>query len=238
MNKHTASTLAGKIALILTMLALAALFFYLDIGSYLTIENLKANRLALLQYNSKHPVLLASVFMAIYIVQTGLSLPGATILSISAGVIFGPFVGTAYAVIAASTGASIAFLATRHLFRDLVASRFGKRLEPINRELEERGLNYLLFMRLVPIFPFFLINLSSGLTRLPFRTFLLGTFFGIIPGGFLYVNAGSRLASINSPAEIASPAVLGSLLMLGLFAMLPALCSKFRKARRNEKNVD
>jgi uncharacterized membrane protein YdjX (TVP38/TMEM64 family) len=128
-----------------------------------------------------------------------MALPGAVILSLSAGAIFGPLLGTTYAVTAASIGATLSFLITRYLLRETVLNRFGNKLEIINKELEERGINYLLFLRLVPIFPFFLINLAAGITRLPLRTFVLGTFFGIIPGGFVFVNAGPSLASINRP---------------------------------------
>ena len=217
-----------KILLLLIGLAAVGLFFYLDLDRFLTLESLKANRQLLQQYHLEHGLLLVAAFMAIYIIQTGLALPGATILSLSAGAIFGPWLGTLYAVTAASIGATIAFLMTRYLLRELVLTKFGNKLEAINRELEERGLNYLLFLRLVPAFPFFLINLAAGLTRLPLRTFALGTFFGIIPGGFVYVNAGASLAQINSLSDIASPRVLGSFALLGLFALVPALYAKFK----------
>ena len=219
-----------KSILIVLGVILVSLFFWLDLGRYLTLEQLKANRQLLQQYHAEHALLLVAAFMAIYIIQTGLSLPGATILSLSAGAIFGPWLGTLYAVTAATCGATLAFLFTRYLLRDAVLSKFGSKLEGINKELEERGLNYLLFLRLVPLFPFFLINLAAGLTRLPLRTFVLGTFFGIIPGGFVYVNAGASLAQISSLSDIASPRVLGSFALLGLFALLPALYGKLKAA--------
>lgn len=220
-----------KLFLLLIGLTAIGLFFYLDLGRFLTLESLKANRQLLQQYYADHAVLLVVVFMLIYIVQTALALPGAAILSLSAGAIFGPWLGTLYAVTSASIGATIAFLMTRYLLRDAVLSKFGKKLEGMNAELEERGINYLLFLRLVPIFPFFLINLAAGLTRLPLRTFVLGTFFGIIPGGFVFVNAGAGLAAINSPGDIVSPRVLGSFALLGLFALIPALYAKLKAAR-------
>jgi uncharacterized membrane protein YdjX (TVP38/TMEM64 family) len=135
--------------------------------------------------------------------------------------------GTVYAIIAATLGATLAFLATRYLLRDVVLDRFGSKLEGMNRELEKRGFSYLLFLRLVPLFPFFLINLAAGLTRLPLRTFFLGTLLGIIPGGFVYVNAGASLAAIDSLSGIASPRVLGSFALLGLFALIPVLYNRF-----------
>lgn len=218
----------NKLIIVLTAFTAIALFFYLDLGRFLTLENLKANRQLMLQYHAKHTLLMVAAFMTIYIIQTGLALPGATILSLAAGTVFGPWLGTLYAVTAASTGAVVSFLVTRHLLRDAVQHKFESKLEGINQELEQRGLNYLLFLRLVPLFPFFLINLAAGLTRLPLRTFALGTFLGIIPGGFVYVNAGASLAQINNLSDIASPRVLGSFALLGLFALLPALYPKLK----------
>ena len=207
---------------------LAALFFIFDLGRFLTLESLKNNRDLLLSWQDDHRLATVALFMLIYIAQTGLSLPGATILSLAAGALFGPWLGTLYVVTAATLGAGLAFLAVRYLFRDGVVKKFGGKLEGINRELEGRGLNYLLFLRLVPVFPFFLINLAAGLTRLPLRTFLLGTFVGIIPGSFVYVNAGAGLAAIDTLADIASPRVLGAFALLGLFALLPVIYGKFK----------
>jgi len=212
--------LAGAVAV--------AIFFRYDLQRFLTLEALKANRQNLLEYYAGHRVAMIAGFMAVYIIQTALSLPGAAILSLAAGAIFGSIPGTLYAIIAATIGATLAFLVTRYLLRDAVLDRFGSRLEGMNRELEARGFNYLLFLRLVPVFPFFLINLAAGLTRLPLRTFFFGTLLGIIPGGFVYVNAGASLATIDSLTGIASPRVLGSFALLGLFALLPALYSKLK----------
>jgi uncharacterized membrane protein YdjX (TVP38/TMEM64 family) len=204
------------------------LFFWLDLGRYLTLESLKANRQTLLDFYTTHTLATVAGFMAIYILQTALSLPGAAILSLAAGAIFGSMMGTVYAVASASVGATLAFLVTRYLLRDFVLGRFGSRLEGMNSELEQRGFNYLLFLRLVPVFPFFLINLAAGLTRLPLRTFMLGTLLGIIPGGFVFVNAGASLATVTSLSGIATPRVLGSFALLGLFALLPVLYTKIK----------
>ncbi|HEY6007897.1 MAG TPA: TVP38/TMEM64 family protein [Geobacteraceae bacterium] len=222
-----------KVLLLLAGSLAVFLFFWYDLGRYLTLEALKANRQTLLAYYAEHRAATVGAFMAVYIVQTALSLPGAAILSLAAGAIFGAITGTVYAVIAATVGATLAFLVTRYLLRDAVLGRFGPRLEGINRELEARGLNYLLFLRLVPVFPFFLINLAAGLTRLRLRTFVLGTLVGIIPGGFVYVNAGASLATITTLREVASPRVLGSFALLGLFALVPALYTKLREQRKS-----
>ena len=220
-----------KIGLLALGALAIALFFVLDLGRFFTLAALKANHQTLMAYSSSHRLLTVAGFMLLYIVQTALSLPGAAVLSLAAGALFGAILGTVYANIAATIGATLAFLVTRYLLRDLVLGKFGSRLEGINRELEARGFNYLLFLRLVPVFPFFLINLAAGLTRLPLSTFFLATMLGIIPGGFVYVNAGASLAAVDSLAAIATPRVLGSFMLLGLFALMPVLYTKLKKRR-------
>jgi uncharacterized membrane protein YdjX (TVP38/TMEM64 family) len=220
-----------KIAVVLAGSVAVALFFYFDLQRFLTLEALKANRQMLQDYYVSHKLIMVAGFMVIYIVQTALSLPGAAIMSLASGAIFGSIMGTVYANIAATIGATLAFLVTRYLLRDVVLNKFGSKLEGMNRELETQGFNYLLFLRLVPVFPFFLINLAAGLTRLPLRTFFIGTMLGIIPGGFVYVNAGASLATIDSLSGIASPRVLGSFALLGLFALIPMLYNKIKNRK-------
>jgi uncharacterized membrane protein YdjX (TVP38/TMEM64 family) len=218
-----------KILLLFAALLAIGVFFYLDLGRFLTLASLKANQRSLAQYYDAHTAITVVSFMALYIAQTALSLPGAAVLSLAAGAIFGSLAGTLYAVSAATVGATLAFLVARYLLRDTILAKFGPRLERINKELEARGFNYLLFLRLVPLFPFFLINLAAGLTRLPLRTFVLGTAIGIIPGGFVYVNAGASLATINSLQDVASLRVLGSIALLGFFALVPVIYGKLKK---------
>lgn len=217
-----------KIALLITAAVAITLFYYFDLGRFLTLESLQANRQTFVNLYETDKVATVAGFMAIYIIQTTFSLPGAAILSLTAGAVFGSVMGTVYAVIAATIGATLAFLVARYLLRDFLQKKFGQRLEGINRELDARGLNYLLFLRLVPLFPFFLTNLAAALTRLPLRTFVLGTMVGIIPGGFVFVNAGASLATITDLSGILSPQVLGSFGLLGLFALVPALYSRYK----------
>lgn len=224
-----------KIVIVIAVSAGTALFFYFDLQHIMTLAALKANRQELLAYYENHRFAMVAGFMLVYITQAALSLPGAAILSLAAGAVFGSVLGTLYANIAATVGATLAFLVTRYLLRDAVLKRFGGKLESMNRELEQRGLNYLLFLRLVPVFPFFLINLAAGLTRLPLRTFFLGTMIGIIPGGFVFVNAGASLATIESLSGIATPRVLGSFALLGLFALVPILYGRFKKVGNSAK---
>jgi uncharacterized membrane protein YdjX (TVP38/TMEM64 family) len=218
----------GRWLLIAILVLLVLLFFSFDLGRYLTLAALKENRQALLAYREAHPVALMTGFMALYVIQTALSLPGAAIMSLAAGALFGTLEGTICAVSAASCGATLAFLVTRYLLHDAVLRRFGGTLEGINRELATRGLGYLLFLRLVPLFPFFLVNLAAGLTRLPLRTFVVGTVVGIVPGGIVYVNAGASIATIGSLSGIASPRVIASFTLLGLFALIPTIYARMQ----------
>lgn len=212
------------------MLLLAvALFFFSGLSKYVTLASLKENQEALSCFAGKNRLAAAALFMALYIAQSALSLPGAAILSLAAGAIFGTAFGTIYAITAATIGAAIAFLVTRYLFHEAIQGKFGHRLAAINREMETAGLNYLLFLRLVPIFPFFLVNIAAGLTRMPLRTFIIGTLIGMIPGGFVYVNAGASLATMTNPADAASPRVLSACALLGLFSLSPVIYKKFAR---------
>lgn len=196
---------------------------------YVTLEAIREHRGQLEQLLSIHPLTFPLAFLLIYIVQTALSLPGATVMTFAAGALFGVGAGTTYAVIGATCGAAVAFLLARYLFRNTIERRLGSRFGEVNREMEQSGLNYLLFLRLVPLFPFFMVNLAAALTRIRFDTFLLGTFIGIIPGGFVYANAGATLADVESMGDIISPRVIVAFLMLGLFALVPVIYRKTRK---------
>ncbi len=222
---------AGKWALVVSVAVAAGAFFYFDLGRYLTLESLKANRARLDGLRAAHAVLFAAAFVAIYVLQAALSLPGAAVLSLASGAVFGVLRGTLYVVIGATAGAVLAFLASRTLLRDRVVGRFGARMEAIDRGLREYGFSYLLFLRLVPVFPFFLVNLACGITGLPLRTYALGTLIGIVPGSIVYVNAGASLAAVESVRQVATPRVLGSLALLGLFALVPAAVKAWRKRR-------
>jgi uncharacterized membrane protein YdjX (TVP38/TMEM64 family) len=217
-----------KILLLIMIACLIALFFYFNLGKLLSLAELKANHTALVRFYEQHRLTAIISFVILYVIQTALSLPGAAVLSLAAGAVFGAGMGTLYVNVGATAGASLSFLVTRYLFRDAIQRRFGLRLDKINSELESRGLNYLLFLRLVPVFPFFLINLSAGLTKMPLRTFFLGTMVGIIPGSFVYCNAGASLTTITRISEIASFRVLGSFALLGFFALVPVFYQKIR----------
>jgi uncharacterized membrane protein YdjX (TVP38/TMEM64 family) len=230
---------ARKIVILLVFSAVVAAFYLLDLGKVLTLESLKANRAHLEMLRASHAVLFAAVFVLVYVFQTAFSLPGAAILSLAAGAVFGVLQGTLFVVSGATIGAILAFLVSRTLLRDWVTRKFGRRMEGIDRGLRDNGLSYLLFLRLVPAFPFFLVNLACGVTGLPLRTYALGTLFGIMPGSLVFVNAGASLAAIESVSQIASPRVLGSFAVLGLFALLPTILKAVTKRReRNSLPLD
>ncbi len=220
-----------KVLILLVFAAVAGVFYYLDLGKVLTLESLKANQVRLEDLRAAHAFLFAAAFIMVYIVQTAFSLPGAAILSLASGAIFGVLQGTLVVVTGATVGAVLAFLVSRTLLRDWVVKKFGGRMEGIDRGLRENGLSYLLFLRLVPAFPFFLVNLACGVTGLPLRTYALGTLFGIMPGSLVFVNAGASLAAIESVSQVASPRVLGSFALLGLFALLPTILKALKKSR-------
>jgi len=206
-------------------------FFWFDLGAYLTLEALKANRERLVSLYQERTLPFVLGFIGVYVLQTALSLPGAAVLSLAAGAVFGTLPATLYVNVGATAGAVLAFLLSRTLLRGWVVRRFGRRMEAIDRGLRESGLSYLLFLRLVPVFPFFLINLAAGLTGLPLRTYVLGTMLGILPGSFVYCNAGASLASIESLSQVTSPRVVGAFALLGAFALVPAVYRRVRAAK-------
>jgi pyruvate/2-oxoglutarate dehydrogenase complex dihydrolipoamide dehydrogenase (E3) component/uncharacterized membrane protein YdjX (TVP38/TMEM64 family) len=220
---------------ILTALALAAaiaLFFWFDIGSYLTLDALKAQQAGFAARYAADPVPIIALFMAIYIAVTAASLPGAAILTLAAGALFGVVTGTIIVSFASSIGATLAFLVSRHLFRDWVVAKFGARLKPIDEGMARDGAFYLFSLRLVPAFPFFIVNLLMGLTAIRTWTFYWVSQVGMLMGTIVYVNAGTQLASINSPRDIVSPGLLLSFTALGLLPWVGKAVMGWIKRRR------
>jgi uncharacterized membrane protein YdjX (TVP38/TMEM64 family) len=164
-------------------------------------------------------------------VVAGLALPGAVILTLAGGFLFGSVLGTLFVNLGASTGAVLAFLASRYLLHDVVEQKFGKWLGPFQDGFAKNAFSYLLTLRLIPLFPFFVVNLVSGLTRVSVGTYAVATAIGIIPGSFVYAYAGRQLGSINTLKEIASPNVIGAFVLLGLFALIPIVYKKVTEKR-------
>jgi len=225
-----------KIGLLVVFAIGMAAFYYYDLGRYLSLESLKAHREKLYAFYEANTWSMLLGFIGVYIVTVALSVPGATVLTLTAGALFGAVTGTLVVNVGATVGATLAFLAARFILHDWVESKFGHRLKPFHAGFAKNALNYLLFLRLVPLFPFFLINLASGLTRIRTGTYIVGTLIGILPGSFVYAYAGANLAAIDSLKDIVSAPVLGAFALLGLFALIPALYQKY-KARRMESTT-
>lgn len=236
MTNTTAPDKPSNPALKFIILAILALgigaFFYFDLGRYLSLETLQANRDGLLSYTRNNYSVAVALFIAIYIVQTAFSLPGGAIMTLAGGFLFGSALGTLFVNLGATLGATLAFLAARYVLRDWVERKFGDRIEPIQAGFAQNAFSYLLTLRLIPAFPFFLVNLVSGLTRINLGAYTVATSIGIIPGSFVFAFAGEQLGSINSLKEIASPPVLLAFTFLGLLALLPIAYRKFKNRKR------
>ncbi|HEX8309559.1 MAG TPA: FAD-dependent oxidoreductase [Allosphingosinicella sp.] len=222
----------GKILLLLLIALAIAAFFVFDLGAYLTLASLKARQAELAAFVEADPLAAVAAFFLLYVAVTALSLPGAAILTLAAGAIFGLWQGTLIASFASTLGASLAFLSSRYLLRDWVKSRFGDRIGSIDRGIERDGAFYLLTLRLIPAFPFFLINLAMGLTAMRLLGYALVSQVGMLPGTIVYVNAGTRLAAIESTSDILSPALIGSFVLLGLFPLLAKAAVGWWRRRR------
>lgn len=221
----------GKILTAIIFLLGIGAFVYFDLSQYLSLDALKANRDLLLNYTESNYALAVAVFILVYILQTTFSLPGGAILTLTGGFLFGSLMGTVFVNIGATLGATLAFLAARYLLRDWVENKFGDRLGPIQVGFAQNAFSYLMTLRLIPAFPFFLVNLVSGLTRVKLGTYMVATSLGIIPGSFVFAFAGRQLGSINSLSEIASPSVLLAFSLLGLLALMPIAYRKWTKKK-------
>ena len=210
----------SKLILVVVVIALIAAFFAFDLGQYLTLEYLKGKQADITAYYQTNPVQTIAVFMAFYIAAIALSFPGATLLTLVAGAVFGLVTGTIIVSFASSIGATLAFLVSRYVLRDWVQAKFGDRLKPINDGVAKEGGFYLFTMRLVPAFPFFLINLVMGLTQMKTWTFYWVSQIGMLLGTIVYVNAGTELAKITSLKGILSPGLIGAFVLLGIFPII------------------
>jgi len=221
-----------KLLVIAVFAALVAAFFVFDLGQYLSLDALKARQAQIDGFYAAQPLLAIALFFAAYVAVTGLSLPGAAIMTLAAGAIFGVFAGTLIVSFASTLGATIAMLVARFLLRDFVQSRYGDSLRAINQGIEKDGAFYLFTLRLVPAFPFFVINLALGMTPMRAWTFAWVSQIGMFLGTVVYVNAGTQLAQLESLRGILSPGLILSFVLLGIFPLLARKAVEFVKARR------
>jgi pyruvate/2-oxoglutarate dehydrogenase complex dihydrolipoamide dehydrogenase (E3) component/uncharacterized membrane protein YdjX (TVP38/TMEM64 family) len=209
-----------KIGLLLLLAVLVALYVTLDLGRFLSLDYLKSSQSAFEALYAERPWQVIGIYFVIYVVATALSFPGAVILTLAGGAIFGVLWGTLIVSFASSLGATLAFLAARFVLRDSIEARFGNRLGEFNKGIEKEGAFYLFTLRLVPLVPFFVINLLMGLTKMKTLTFYAVSQLGMLAGTAVYVNAGTQLAQIDSLKGILSPGLLGSFVLLGVFPLL------------------
>lgn len=226
---------SGKMIIALVIGLAIGAFFYFDLGRFLSLAALKDNRDHLLAFTDANYVAAVGLFIVAYAIVTGLSLPGAVILTLAGGFAFGAVFGTLFVNLGATTGATLAFLTARYVLRDSVERKFGTSLRPFQDGFAKNAFSYLLTLRLIPLFPFFVVNLVSGLTRVSAGTYIGATALGIIPGSFVYAYAGRQLGRLNSLQEIASPNVIGAFILLGLLALVPVVYQRY-SAKHNVVN--
>ncbi len=224
--------LGFKLALVLLMAVLLVSFFYFDLGRYLSLSSLKERLNEFQAYYGQHRLLTTAVYMGIYVVVTALSLPGAAIMTLAGGAIFGLFYGLVLVSFASTIGATLAFLFSRYMFKDWVQQKFSSKLVAINKGIEKEGGFYLFTLRLVPIFPFFVINLVMGLTPIKTIVYYLVSQAGMLPGTLVFVNAGTQLAKLESLSGILSPNILFSFALLGIF---PFIAKRITEYIRQQK---
>ncbi|OYX64119.1 MAG: pyridine nucleotide-disulfide oxidoreductase [Novosphingobium sp. 32-60-15] len=216
---------------ILFVLAIAAWFLF-DLGQYLTLDSLKAQQQQLDAFYQAKPLVVIAAFFVGYVTLTAFSVPGAAIMTLAAGALFGVFTGTVLVSFASSIGATLAFLASRYVLRDGVQARFGGRLKPVNEGIARDGAFYLFSLRLVPVFPFFAVNLLMGLTPIRTWTFYWVSQVGMLLGTVVYVNAGTQLAQIKSLGDIASAGLIGSFVALAALPWIARWIMGLVRARR------
>jgi pyruvate/2-oxoglutarate dehydrogenase complex dihydrolipoamide dehydrogenase (E3) component/uncharacterized membrane protein YdjX (TVP38/TMEM64 family) len=228
----TPSRRALWIGVAVAAVAQVALYRHFGIGELLTLDRLKESRESLTALHQARPAATLLAYFTAYVLATAVSIPGAAVLTLAGGAIFGFWTGLLVVSFASSLGALLAFLAARHLLRDTVQARFGKALASINEGVRRDGTFYLLTLRLVPLFPFWLINLLMGLTPIGAGRFYVVSQLGMLAGTAVYVNAGTQLAAIRSPADVLSPALLGSFLLLGIFPLIAKAVVGWLQARK------
>lgn len=221
-----------RIGLGLGIVLLVALFFMLDVQRFLSLEAMQRSLGALQQAYAEHRVLMVGGFFLCYVLMAAFSLPGAVVMGLAGGAVFGFWVATIAVSFASSVGATLAFLLSRYLFRDVVQRRFGDSLAAMNEGVAREGAWYLFTLRLIPVFPFFIINLLMGLTPMPVRTFYWVSQLGMLGGTMVFVNAGKELGRLESLSGILSPSILVAFALLGLFPLTVKKLVGWMQARK------
>lgn len=223
----------SKAFLLTFIVILITAFFIFDLEDYFTLEFLKSKQAVIDAYYRSNPVKTGLIYVFIYIAVTSISLPTSAIMTLTGGAIFGLLWGTMLASIASTSGAVIAFLSSRFVFRDAIQKRFSDKLTSVNKGIEKDGAVYLFTMRLVPIFPYFIINPVMGLTPIRTITFSFITLIGMLPASIVFVNAGTQIARITQPGDVMSPELIASLVLLGIFPLLANKAVSLIRASRD-----
>ena len=223
-----------KAILIVIIIGAIAAFRVFHLGDYLTLSYLREARNSFAGLYAERPVLVIVIYVVVYIVVTSLSLPGAAVMTLAGGAFLGLFTGTIAVSFASTAGATIACFVSRFILRDWVQSKFGDKLIAVNEGIEREGAFYLFTLRLIPVFPFWLINLVMGLTKMPLKTFYWVSQAGMLPGTIVYVNAGRELAKVNSLSDILSPGLVLSFTALGLFPIAAKKLLAIYRAKKSK----
>lgn len=226
-----------KIVLVLALSSLVGAFFLFDLGQYLSLDYIKDSQQRFQALYTEKTVTVIAVYMGVYILATSLSLPGAAIMTLAGGALFGLMVGTVMVSFASTIGATLACVVSRFVLQDWVQRRFGHRLVAVNQGIEKEGAFYLFTLRLVPIFPFWMINLVMGLTRMKLRTFFWVSQIGMLPGTLVYVNAGRELGRIDSLGGILSPGLIFSFVLLGIFPLATKKIMAWYRSRQDKPKI-
>ena len=220
--------------------AAAAAFFALGLDQYLTFEALRENRALLADFVAVQGAFAVLLYIVIYVVSVALSVPGAAILTVTGGLLFGQWFGSLYVVVGATIGAMGIFLIARTVLGDALRKRAGPALQKMEAGFQENALSYLLVLRLIPLFPFFLVNIVPAFLGVNLRTFVIGTFVGIAPGSFVLATVGAGLGSIFERNDnfslqgVLTPEIIAALVGLAVLALMPVAYKKFRKSKANE----
>jgi len=225
------------IMLMMTFSVVIALFFAFDLQQYLNLEYLKSSKSLFISYYEQNPMLVLGSYFLSYVVMTAFSLPGAVWMTLGGGAFFGLLTGTFVVSFASTIGATLAMLISRFLLRDWVHGRFKQQMKTINSGIQKDGGFYLFTLRLLPVVPFFVINMVMGLTPLRTSTFYWVSQLGMLPGTLVYVNAGSELAKIESLGDILSPTLIGSFVLLGIFPLLVKKIISIIETKRGVANA-
>ncbi|MCO4792246.1 MAG: TVP38/TMEM64 family protein [Bacteriovoracaceae bacterium] len=210
----------SKLIILFLIILFFSGFVYFDLSQFLTLEYIKDNQERFQIYYQQNQVSTLLIYMSIYIIATALSLPGATVLSLAGGALFGFTVALIIVSFASTIGATLSFLFSRYFLKGFVQEKFGDKLTTINEEFKKEGAFYLFTLRLIPVFPFFLINLLMGLTPIKTTTYFFVSQLGMLAGTAVYINAGLQLSKLDSLAGILSPSIIGSFALLGLFPLI------------------